>query len=86
MKPISYINSILDMQTPLVKRKMLLVKRAKALKSELVKPYVEMEKDTSLEMLKNTVQQANEELETKQIVVPESLAHPSKYQPKIIKG
>lgn len=83
MQVISYIESILDMETPLARKRILGVKGNKALRGEQVKPGIKLTKDPSLDFMSKAILQIRVSLNARKVNMPENKNPSSKYKAKI---
>ena len=83
MKVITYINSLLDMEKSLERKRLLHVKGNKAARGEQVKPAINIKKDDKLEFISKVVAHIKVSLKARNISVPRGTGSGSKYLPKI---
>lgn len=84
MRQTTYINSLLDMERPLERKRLLAVKRAKALRSEITAPILEVQVDTTIQILSSIVEQIQQGVNLNRNELAESENTTVKYRPKIL--
>ena len=83
MEPIKFVRSLLDMNTPLPRARLLYVRAAKVMKGECVAPQLGVDADAGLAFISKVIGQIRTKLKTRNIPMKRGVKLSSKYEPKI---
>ncbi|GHU53024.1 hypothetical protein AGMMS49975_10100 [Clostridia bacterium] len=84
MEAIKYVDSMLDMSTPLERSRVLIVKGKKAGLEQTVEAELEISIDPSFRFMKTVVDRVLVLIKAKRVDLPESVTRASKYKPVLV--